>query len=257
MIIRTTVAAAAAALALGLTGCGASTDGSGSSTTASSAGASTAASSSSSAADNSATDPAALSDAALAALKAADSFHVTINGTSDGKALTLDMRYGADSSVGTLTIGGSRLDLVKAGGKSYFKAPDSFWRERAGAKADAVLALVGGKWVLVPEGDRDYAAIVSFTDREEFIATLDDKSTTPKYVSAPGRTIDGTETVGVKDTTDGSVLYVAKTGTPYPVLGESTGSDGGSGTFAFGEWNQPVRATAPPADEVVDVGALK
>lgn len=259
MFVRPTVAVVAAALAVGVLGaCGASTSGSGSSTPAgaASSSASPSVSASSSASDNSATAPAALSDAALAAVKQADTFHVTAVGTSDGQSLKIDMHYGAGVSTGSLTLGGSRIDLIEAGGKTYFKAPDEFWRKQAGAKADAVLAVVGGKWVLAPRDNQDFAGLVSFADRNAFVAQLDDKSTPHHYVSAPGRTIDGVDTVGVKDTTDGSVLYVARTGTPYPVLGESKDSTGG-GTFTFGDWNQPVTADAPPADQTVDLSRLK
>ncbi len=251
------ISAAAAAAALVLAGCGSSTGGSGSSS-GSSAARSSASSSAATSADNSTLAPKALSDAALAAVKAAKSFHVSADGTSDGQRLMIDMSYSDRSSTGSITIADSKIELRNVDGQVYFTAPDAFWRKQAGAQADVVLPLVSGKWVLVPAGNKDFAELASFADRDQFVGSLNSDSTGHAYASVPGRTIDGIETVGIRDTTDGSVLYVAKNGTPYPVQGESKDTSGsGGGTFAFGGWNAPVEVTAPPAGDVIDLSRLK
>ena len=56
---------------------------------------------------------------------------------------------------------------------------------------------------------------------------------------------------GGKSTT----LFVAKEGEPYLLKVVKTGGDE-PGTIVFSEYNKPVKAVAPPADEIVDLQDL-
>lgn len=50
--------------------------------------------------------------------------------------------------------------------------------------------------------------------------------------------------VAIRDTTQGGTLYVAASGTPFPVaVVKSKGSSAGG--ISFDQWNQPVKLTAP------------
>ena len=53
-----------------------------------------------------------------------------------------------------------------------------------------------------------------------------------------------------RDTSDGSKLYVAATGKPYPVA--IVGGKNQSGTIAFDDWNKSVSLSAP--SDAIDIG---
>ena len=57
------------------------------------------------------------------------------------------------------------------------------------------------------------------------------------------KTYKGQSAVAIVDTTKGGTLYVAASGTPYPVALVKTGKSAGS--IEFSDWNQPVTLTAP------------
>jgi hypothetical protein len=57
-------------------------------------------------------------------------------------------------------------------------------------------------------------------------------------------TYNGQSVVAIHDVTRNATLYVAATGTPYPVrLVKTAGSD--RGTVAFDHWNEPPTLTPP------------
>ena len=66
-------------------------------------------------------------------------------------------------------------------------------------------------------------------------------------------TVQGQKVIGVTDTTNGGTLYVAATGTAYPIEISKTGTDGGR--IVFDHFNQPVSLT-PPA-HAVDISNLQ
>jgi len=57
-------------------------------------------------------------------------------------------------------------------------------------------------------------------------------------------TYKGAKVVAIRDTSDGSKLYVAATGRPYPVA-IVAGRKGKSGAVTFGDWNKSVSLSAP------------
>jgi hypothetical protein len=64
-------------------------------------------------------------------------------------------------------------------------------------------------------------------------------------------TYKGQDVVAIRDTSDGSKLYVAATGKPYPVaiVGSKKNQ---SGTITFGDWNKSVSLSAPSG--AIDIG---
>jgi hypothetical protein len=63
-------------------------------------------------------------------------------------------------------------------------------------------------------------------------------------------TYKGQKVVAIKDLTNGGTLYVAATGTPYPIAIIAPKN----GSIAFDEWNKTISITAPKG--AVDVGSL-
>ena len=68
-----------------------------------------------------------------------------------GGEIAVDLSFAGDTATGSIGAEGMTLKLLKAGGKSYFKADKSFF-ESAGAPADAV-SLIGDKWVVIDAND--------------------------------------------------------------------------------------------------------
>jgi len=64
-----------------------------------------------------------------------------------------------------------------------------------------------------------------------------------KLTHAGTKTINGQPAVGVSDATKGGTLYVASTGTAYPIEIVKAGTNGGA--ITFDAWNKPVTLTAP------------
>ena len=64
-------------------------------------------------------------------------------------------------------------------------------------------------------------------------------------------TYKGAKVVAIRDTSDGSKLYVAATGRPYPVA-IVAGGKGKSGAVTFGDWNKSVSLSAPSNAVAID-----
>ena len=66
--------------------------------------------------------------------------------------------------------------------------------------------------------------------------------------------MNGQKVIALKDGANGGTLYVATTGTPYPVELVSPGN-GKEGKVAFDQWNTTVTITSPKG--AVDISKLK
>ena len=181
---------------------------------------------------------------AQAAAIAATSVHVA------GKAGTtsIDLSLGADTADANVGMAGQNVEVVWSGGVYYMKADAATWTSLGNAKAAALLA---GKYAKLSAAMADQYK--SFTDMSEFFGSaLKPTGTVSKGAVT---TFDGKRVVTLVDSSDGSVLYIALDGAPYPLETESkTGSD--AGAVSFTGWNAPVTVAQPPAAQVVDLSAL-
>jgi len=181
-----------------------------------------------------------------AAVLSATSVHVSGSGLSSGSPLALDLRLVAGKGgKGRVTANGITFDMVRIGPTAYFKAGPKFWQGFGGTTASALLA---NRWLKAPSATGKLAAFTPLTDiRKLFTALLDVHGNLEKTGES---TIDGVEVIGVRDKTRGGTLYVATTGTPYPVALRRTGNGG----ISFDRWNEPVTLKAPSG--AVDLSGL-
>jgi hypothetical protein len=162
------------------------------------------------------------------ALAAASSVHVAARSS---KGVLLDAHLGRGMGTQRMTIGKVGMEVVSIGRRGYIRGNAAYWRSlELPAK---LIAKVANRWIRVPLGkaeadDLDVTAMAkSFTDKDAKKATKGAETT-----------VGGVPVIAVAEA-DG-VIYVATTGTPYPVSASSSGL-----TLTFGEWNAPLVVTAP------------
>jgi hypothetical protein len=111
--------------------------------------------------------------------------------------------------------------------------------------------LLQGKWLKAPASSTSFASLASLTNLGKLIDTT--LASHGKLASAGTKTVNGQKAVGVTDATRGGTLYVAATGTAYPLELVKSGASGGK--ITFDHWNQPVTLNPPAA--AVDVSQLQ
>jgi hypothetical protein len=192
--------------------------------------------------------PAEIVAAAKQAATGATSVHVAGSIVSEGKPISLDMELVAGKGgKGKITVEGTNVSLVQVGKSVYIKGGAAFYRKLGG---QAAAQLLQGKWLKAPTTSSDFASLSSLTDLSKLIdATLASHGT---LAGAPSTTIDGEKAAGVTDTVKGGTLYVAETGTPYPLEIVKTGKEAGKITFE--DWNKSVQLAPPPG--AIDVSQL-
>jgi hypothetical protein len=177
--------------------------------------------------------------------------------TTDGQAISIDLQANSDGDcTGSLGIGDGSAELLGVGGTTWMRPDEAFWRSSAGDNADDVMAIVGDKWVVVPD---DEDSIKQFCDVDDLLDQLlkdeDDDSTFTKNGTD---TIDGDDVVKVdnEDPQDGtSTGYVLVDAPHYLVkIEKSEGADTGSVTFSA--FDEEFDVSAPDTDEVVDLNEL-
>jgi hypothetical protein len=201
-------------------------------------------SSSNSEASKSAT--AILADAKQAAL-AAGSARVTGTIHDSGQTIGLDLKITNNGGGGTMTLQGSKLDIIRLGKNVYIRAPSSFYEKVGAGKAAG--QLLNGRWLKAPASTPDFADLASLTDMNAFVT----QALKPEGSISKGgeTTIDGQKAIELKSSKGGS-LFVAETGKPYPLEFKGVGSS--SGTLKLSDWGS---ATAPAAPKsAIDIGAL-
>ena len=182
-----------------------------------------------------------ISAAAHAAALNAKSVHVKGNaGTTQ-----IELSIGPNGTIGTVGVDGGKVDLVRLGDKSWIKADAAFWAKNGVPAASATK--LNGKYVDVSGQSGQFDG---FSSVSKFFATTSQASKTTKGETT---TVDGAKVITLKDI-DGSLLFVALNGEPFPMRVSSAGASGGQ--IDFTDWNVPVTITAPTADQIVDVKTL-
>jgi hypothetical protein len=184
---------------------------------------------------------------AKAAATSAKAVHVSGAITDAGQPLTLDITIVKDAGgQGTMSESGLKFEIIRVGNKAYIKGSDAFLRKFAGT---AGAQLLRGKWLQGSATTGDLAALAPLTDIAKlFNGALGSHG---KLENKGETTFKGQKVVAIKDTTEGGTLYVASTGTPYPVAIVG-GKD--KGTITFDNWNDTVSITAPKG--AVDMSKL-
>jgi hypothetical protein len=187
-----------------------------------------------------------LADAVKAA-DAANSMHMSghVNegsGQQVGVDLTIVKGKGA---MGSLTIHGQTVDLVVVGSQGYLKAGAAFWKYFAGPALPpgTIAHVLQGKWLNFPTSDADFALLTGLANSTIF-DRMSASAGSGVVTNKGATTYNGHSVVDIFGGDQNGSLYVAATGTPYPVAIARTGTAAGS-AITFDNWNKSVTLTAP------------
>lgn len=180
----------------------------------------------------------------------------TTDGPMKGKmASNLD----ADCS-GNLAIGADgTVGLIRTGPTVYLKYDEKFLRAQStgepAAETDAVVDMLADRWVKTTADDKDVKDLAAFCDLKSLLAEFESDDN----VARKGKltTVDGKKAITLTET-DGEAkytIYVAAEGKPYLLKIEQTGGED-SGTTSFSDYEKPVDAKAPAAEDIVDLDSL-
>lgn len=184
---------------------------------------------------------------AKAAATSASSAHVSGSIKSNGTPTTLDLTTARNKGAkGSMSTNGLRFDLVRVGDTLYIRGSDEFYKHFAGS---AVAQLLHGKWLKAPATHGQLESIAPLTSISALFAGI--SSQHGKLANEGKTSYKGQDVVAIRDTSDGSRLYVAATGKPYPVAVVG-GKENQSGTITFGDWNKSVSLSAP--SDAIDIG---
>ncbi|WP_327267257.1 hypothetical protein OG233_30560 [Streptomyces sp. NBC_01218] len=196
----------------------------------------------------------AIADKAMKATNAADSVHLVGTAQEQGKPVKLDVRVDTkDTCAGSMNEQGVTAEVIEASGKKYIKGDKAFWTASFKGRPGAGKAVpqLAGKWVITPANQ---AGMPDICDKQAFLAAMDnDKSERQGMKKTGTATVDGKEAVVLKKTNgaETSTLYVAAEGRPYLLKVTTTGGKS-PGTMTFSDYDKPVKAPTPPADQIVD-----
>ena len=197
-------------------------------------------------ADESATDIVKQSSTDMGKLK---SMHIAADITSSGQAITLDLSLDTDGNcTGEVGVGGGKAQVVSVDGDSWFKADEAFYQENAGDQADAVLELVGDKWVADPQGQ-----FASFCDLDELLKQIGDTGNLKDVKTDGTEDVDGDEAVKIVGSEDGNdtTAFVATDEPHYILKIEVSGDDEGVATLS--DFDEAVEPEKPADDEIVEL----
>jgi hypothetical protein len=143
-----------------------------------------------------------------------------------------------------MTLDGQPADIVVTGGYAYMWAGPGFWTEFGGPHGDVVAQLVANKWLRLPTSNPHFAGLANLTNsRKVFNEVVSHHgAVTNKGVT----TYEGQSAIDLFDDSanEPSDLYIAATGTPYPIAIVGAGGEA-IGTITFDAWNKKVAIAAP------------
>ncbi|WP_411108291.1 hypothetical protein [Streptomyces sp. c-19] len=208
----------------------------------------------------------AIADKAVNTTKAATALRMNGTGKSDGDELTVDFSVDDKGNCkGTMQAPkGGKAELIGTGGVSYMKGDDTFWRSSGGedgASADesgAMAEMLKGRWLKMP-ADAGSDSPSAFCDLKTIVKDMDEETPRKGMTRGADADVDGKPAVtltkkGEKGET--TTFYVAKDAAkPYILRVVETGGEE-PGTTTLSDFDKPVTATAPPADQTVDMEEL-
>lgn len=190
-----------------------------------------------------------ITDQAREAMADLESVRMVGRLTQDDQDLAMDLAMDVDGQcTGTIDAGEGHAEFVNTDA-SYIKGDQAFWEAAAGEQAVSIVAVVGDKWAKVPSE----AGFASSCDLDGFLTAMGEDDGDTEVEVGDLTEIEDEPAVLLTSTKDGETtkVWVAAEGTHYVLRIVTEGDQ--PGEFTFSDFDEPVNAEAPPADQVVDV----
>jgi hypothetical protein len=171
-----------------------------------------------------------------AAVAHATSVHLAGH-VSSSTPIAIDLHLSRTGGSGTVAGTGLRFEVTRIGNAAYFTGTQGFYRHFTN---HAGIVLLNGRWLKVPATDPRFKSFAALTDMTALLGQI--LRPTGAVVKAGTQTVAGVRVVGLRDSSHGT-LYVAATGTPYPVEIVNTGAH--AGIVRFDQWNRAITLHAP------------
>ncbi len=184
--------------------------------------------------------PAQILAAATAAAEGAASVHLAGGLGSGGGGLSLELELlRGKGGQGQIRVDGQSIQLIAIDPAIYVRGNAAFYRRLAGPAGAEILQ---GKWLKLLPGSGEYSALASLIHLDPLLnLLLGDHGALAKGASS---TVAGHSVIALHDLTHGGTLYVATSGTPYPIEILAPGTAGGR--LLLDRWDEPVTLQAPP-----------
>lgn len=185
--------------------------------------------------------PAQIVAAARVAATTAATVHVAGSIVDSGKPISVHMDlFSGKGGQGRIVLEEHSIELAYADKAVYINSDAGFYRRFAGAAAAQRLQ---GRWLKGSAHGEALGALTALTSLPRLLGSA--LSAHGALTRGADATIEGHKAVAVTDLARGGTLYVASTGTPYPLEILQRGG----GKLVFSKWNQPV-SIEPPAHAI-------
>lgn len=186
---------------------------------------------------------------------------------TDGERIEVDFAVdNKGTCTGSMGSAGATAQFIQADKILYMKGDEKFWmamgKEEGSSTSEAagITEMLKGRWMKMPQDMASESGMGDVCDLDAAVADMkDDKSERKGMTKGPDAEVNGqlAATV-VKKKADGETItmYVAKEGKPYLLKIHVVGGDE-PGTITLSDYDKPVKAVAPPADEVLDMEKLE
>lgn len=178
------------------------------------------------------------------ATSSARSVRVTGKGTVNNLAVQLDIVDGPGRGGGSITIGGSTVQMVLDRPRFYLKTTPEVVQQLTGSQQAA--AQDANRWLQTSASDSSIVTLTPLLDISQL------PSTSVAFAGIPTRqritSFRGHQAIPVADPLGGDTVYVAATGKPYILGIKGAGRTGGS-TLSFTDYDH-ARVPAPPPSAV-------
>lgn len=189
------------------------------------------------------TSPDDISNDVANAMSDVSSFHIVGTLIQDGQNIDVDLTMAKSGNCeGSMSVDGQgSFQLIVTDGDGYFKPDAQFWRTQGGPKADAIINVVGDKWVAVTS---EMSQATAACDWDKFTSSFSDpKDNEIKEVTGTSE-VDGEDTVTVSFESDQGNAGVANvlSSDPHYVAKMEVEKEG---ELTFSKFDEPVEPEAP------------
>jgi hypothetical protein len=189
-------------------------------------------------------DTAALPKQVRSAMKNATSFHITAALTQGGSEVSVNMSMTRSGDMsGTMSVNQTPVSMLVTRGDAYVKVTSGLLKSQH--LPTAACTLMCGKYLKMPAGQAK--DMLNGMDMSSFLGQV----SVPQLSYVRTVTVNGQPAWQMR-ASDGSTVYVAAHGPPYPLRVTK-----GPSRADFTQWNAVTIPPPPPASQVVDLSQLQ